>query len=241
MQWQTALSRATQHSGPVSRFLRKYLGPSTERIVHTLAQIHIETGLLRTTSEDGRGAGKLYGPFYGRGYHQLTWAGNYRKYGEFKGLPAQIQPSYYDPRITANSSHARDSNGELLRWAPCYDPEIVAQSPRHSADSSGFYWVTKTFRGTRNINRVCDLGVTPSEVGFISWLINGGGTGYANRQQFAKYLWNVLSCDPYLTGTAQFSYPPLSPPGNPKLCLTFPPAQIPYATHGEVNYVRQVP
>ncbi|MCY1301608.1 hypothetical protein D9M70_512300 [compost metagenome] len=212
-----------------------------ELISISLAQIHIETGLLRTTSEDGRGAGKLYGPFYGRGYHQLTWAGNYRKYGEFKGLPAQIQPSYYDPRITANSSHARDSNGELLRWAPCYDPEIVAQSPRHSADSSGFYWVTKTFRGTRNINRVCDLGVTPSEVGFISWLINGGGTGYANRQQFAKYLWNVLSCDPYLTGTAQFSYPPLSPPGNPKLCLTFPPAQIPYATHGEVNYVRQVP
>ncbi|TCS32894.1 peptidase M23-like protein [Paucimonas lemoignei] len=239
--WNTAHTRSTTHSRHLNEFFRKYLGACPKRYVHALAQIYIETGLLALMNEGGAGANHLYGAFYGRGYKQLTWAGNYKKYGAFKAIPDQANPVYGDARITATSTHAIDSGGQVMRWAPRYDPAIVSNNLTHAAESSGFYWVTKTFRGTRNMNRVADLSFSPTSVAFNCWLINGGGNGYAHRQQFAKYLADVLLDSPPLAGSVQFTYPPLTPPQNPSLCQTFPPTEIPYTLNGTVHYDRQVP
>lgn len=43
-------------------------------------------------SEDWRKAHLRYWPYYGRGLVQLTWQDNYRKMGEFLGLPLVDQP-----------------------------------------------------------------------------------------------------------------------------------------------------
>jgi hypothetical protein len=91
------------------------------------------------------------------------------------------------------------------------------------------------------MNRVADLPFTPASVGFASWLINGGGNGYTNRQQFAKYLANVLFDEPTLVGRVTFQYPPLSPAGSPSLCATFPPATVQWTMDEVVDYEPQVP
>ena len=239
--WANARARAITHSTFVNAFFRKYFGASPSRYIHALAQIYIETGLLSLMNESGNGTNKLYGAFYGRGYKQLTWAGNYKKYGIYKSITDQANPTYSDPRITATSTHAIDSGGQLMIWSPRYDPAIVSNDLSHAAESSGFYWVTKSFRGQTNMNRVCDLPLTPTTVAFNCWLINGGGNGYANRQQFAQYLINVLLDRPSLTGSSQFTYPPLTPAANPTLCATFPPAEIAYTLNGTVYYDLQVP
>jgi hypothetical protein len=236
--WATALGRAQTHNLHLNHYFRKYKGNSKKRAAHALAQIYIETGLLRTMTEDDLGNGHAYTAFYGRGYNQLTWAGNFKIYGDFKALPNHAG-AYTDRRITATSTHAIDSGGATMRWAPRYDPNIVATDLTHSADSSGMFWVSKSFRGRKNINRVSDLAFTPTSVAFTCWLINGGGAGYANRQQFGKYLSNVLFDEPLLTGSIAFTYPPLSPAGNPALCVSFPPAIVPFTQNGTAHYDKQ--
>jgi hypothetical protein len=191
--------------------------------------------------EGGTGAGHLYGAFYGRGYNQLTWAGNYRLYGAFKNLALQTTPTYVDARITAASAHAKDSGGQTMQWAPRYDPDIVGTDLTHGAESSGVFWVSKSFRGRKNMNRVGDLAFDPSSVGFCCWLINGGGAGYANRQQFAQFLADVLFDDVPRSGSVRFTYPPLSPAGNPALCQTFPPATVAFTASETVHYDKQIP
>lgn len=239
--WSTALERAQRHSVYYNKYLLKYCGASRSRIAHSLAQTYIETGKFRTMAEDGSGYNKPYGAFYGRGYHQLTWAGNFRDYGVYKNLPNQQHPTYIDPRITTTSVHLVGPGTDTMVWSPRYDPNVVATNLQHAADSSGFYWTSKSFRGKKNMNRVCDIEFNPSSVGFNCWLINGGNYGYADRQQFAKYLENVLFDSPPLSGVVSFRYPPLQPSSNPALCLSFPPATVPYTQNGSVNYERQIP
>jgi hypothetical protein len=117
----------------------------------------------------------------------------------------------------------------------------VASSLDDAAESSGMFWVGKHFRGKTNINRAADLGMTPLVVGFISWLINGGAAGYANRQQFAALLFRVLGDDTSDVTQETISYPPLTPPGQPTLCHSFPPVPVPATSTIQVNYVRQIP
>jgi hypothetical protein len=241
LSWDTAISRARTHAPFLNIYFRKYKGESRERHAHALAQIYIETGLLRTVSEDGGGIGLAYGAFYGRGYNQLTWASNYETYGIYKGIASQVVPSYVDTRVTATSTHAKDQTGQLIQWAPRYDPQIVESDLGHAAEASGLYWVSKSFRGRKNMNRVCDIPFSPSSVGFNCWLINGGGNGYANRQQFAKFLADVLFDLPPQSGVVQFRYPPLNPPGNPALCQSFPPQEVAYTSTGTVNHEKQIP
>ncbi|WP_255992056.1 M23 family metallopeptidase [Chitinolyticbacter albus] len=239
--WDMARTRAQTHYIPLNRLFQKYKGHSKQRIAHSLAQVYIETGLLRTLFEDGRGRRYVYGAFYGRGYHQLTWAGNYEQYGKYKGIPNQRAPVYSDTRITLTSTHAKDSGGTTMNWSPRYDPAIVGENTAHAAESSGFYWVSKSFRRRTNINRACDLAFNQTSLAFICWLINGGGNGYADRQQFAKYLANMLFDAPPLTGSETYRYPPLEPPADPPLCRTFPPTEVVYTLNGTVNYVAQRP
>ena len=53
------------------------------RAQYFLAQVASETNDLDTFVEYGRGRGKSYYPYYGRGAIQLTWASNYRRFGRW--------------------------------------------------------------------------------------------------------------------------------------------------------------
>lgn len=248
--WNDALERATTHKTSLNHYFRKYYGASRQRHVHALAQIYIETGMLALMNEGGVGRNKPYGPLFGRGYMQLTWGSNYENYGSFKALPNHAG-RYVDARITPTSTHAKDSGGQVMQWSPRYDPDIVASNLEHAGESSGFFWVTKRFRGVSNMNRVTDLPFSLVSVGFACWLVNGGGNGYVNRHQFALFLKNYFFDAPLLTGTAQFNYPPLTPRVNlgtqdrpnwsPLLCSTFPPTDVPFSSVGTINYEYQRP
>lgn len=206
-----------------------------------MSQFYIETGLLKTLIEGDSGNGKPYGAFYGRGYAQLTWLVNYKEYGKYKDLPNTGNSSYMDSRINSTSIHAIDSGGQLENWSPRYDPNIIGANLHHAAESSGLFWISKSFRGKKNINRVCDLAFDQTSVAFICWLINGGNAGYANRQQFAFYLKNMLLDALPLTGEITTPYPPLFPSSNPSVCASFPPTIISFTKSTNVNYEKQLP
>lgn len=88
------------------------------------------------------------------------------------------------------------------------------------------------------MNRVCDLGLNGNAIGFNSWLVNGGGNGYINRQQFGKYLENILLDAPLLKGTQEFNYPSLTN----ELTKSFPPSQQVSQDQSEiVDYEIQIP
>ncbi len=236
--WAQALQRAQNHVASVNLLFRKYLGAGRQRQTHALAQIYIETALLATMTEYGTGQTYVYGAFYGRGLMQLTWPANYAAYGQYRGRANQTgTATYVDARITATSTHLWQDGGNNQAWAPRYDPQIVGTQGQHAAESGGFYWVNKSFRGTRNINRACDLGLDGNHVGFISWLVNGGGNGYRQRQQYARYVRNVLMDEVPLTGTQQWNYPPLGS----NLTGTFPPGSPANTANVVVNYAAQVP
>jgi hydroxyethylthiazole kinase len=239
--WNVASERGDVHAKAINLVYRKYLNGSRVRLVHFLAQTHIETDVLRTMVEDSTGYGHAYGPFYGRGYLQLTWPFNYDAYRRYRGIANHEVSTYEDPRITSTSTHVWADGAAAQRWSPRFDPHIVATDPVHAAESAAMYWIAKTFRGKHNINRAADLGISPAVVGFISWLVNGGGHGYANRQQFAPLLAEVLLDRPRRTSSGPLSYPPLSPPGSPVLCSTFPPAAVPSTQTVTVTYVAQKP
>lgn len=248
--WPEAFQRSTTHSLYLNVMARKYLGASKKRLAHTLAQIYIETGLLGTVTEGGSGTGHSYTAFFGRGYMQLTWATNYKLYGIFKNISNLIGGTYSDNRVTRTSSHPLSDGGANIIWYPRYDPALVLDL-NHSAESSGFYWISKTFRGVSNINRACDLALDTRSVGFISWLVNGGGNGYVHRQQFFQFLINVLLDQVPLSGSPNFHYAPLTPRVNlgtvakpnycPLLCSTFPPVNVGESLVGVVHYEAQRP
>lgn len=235
--WESARQRADSNRTGLNVFFRKYTGPNRRRHMHALAQIYIETGILSYNVEIGTGNRLVYGPFYGRGYMQLTWADNYAKYGTFKNLANQTHPSYTDHRITTTSTHPFAEDTTPQRWSPRYDPDIVGTVLHHRAESGGFYWVSKPFRNTSNINRACDVGVSPTEIGFVSWLVNGGQHGYVNRQQFAELLKNVLLDIPWRTGTSEIRYPAYAASNMEH----FPPLSPPFNAQFTVNYERQIP
>lgn len=236
--WAEATQRAGNHGAAVNLFFQKYMGADRQRHTHGLAQIYIETALLGTMTEFGRGRSYVYDAFYGRGLMQLTWAGNYDRYGQYKGLANQTgTPHYTDNRITSTSTHLWEAEGARRVWSPRYDPDVVGTQSEHSGESAGFYWVSKSFRGTKNINRVCDLGLGGNHVGFVSWLVNGGSNGYQERQQYARYVRNVLLDEAPLTGTETWRYPSRTN----ALTGTFPPGNPPANQSVQVNHARQSP
>ena len=156
--WSVSVQRAATHVQPINLIYGKYLNNCKIRLIHFLAQTYIETGVLRTSTEDSKGAGHSYGAFYGRGYMQLTWASNYEAYGRYRHLLDQGTLAYADTRITATSTHIWADGGPSKRWAPRFDPSIVETDNSHGAEASGMYWLAKTFHGKNNINRAADHG-----------------------------------------------------------------------------------
>ena len=206
--WATAEHRFAGYTTDLNRAMRKYGIESATRQTHFLAQTYIETAMWATVEEYGRAHQQrrrdgtpywparmmeFYGPFYGRGAMQLTWAGNYEAYGAYRALPPVAAAyTYSDSRITQTSMHhfADPGSGNApRRWAPRYDPGNIASNAFNACDSAGHYWVSKAIGGSRhNINRVCDDGVTTNAVGRVSVLVNGGGYGFAERQAYGPYI-----------------------------------------------------
>jgi predicted chitinase len=181
---------------------RKYGLITPERLAAFMGQIYIETGVLETMIEIGHGKHHSYPPFYGRGIMQLTWAANYDAYGKYRQFETVL--TYTSEGLTSTSTHlwvpeGKDKNGKIRQiirqWSPRYEPDIVATDGFAACDSGGFYWITKNFLGQRNINRIADKGLTTSNVGRISVLVNGGGNGYDDRQKFTPYIYRILSDD----------------------------------------------
>ncbi|WP_144161586.1 M23 family metallopeptidase [Paraburkholderia sp. BCC1885] len=204
--WQTArgrLSGDTIAYADLCKAFRKYGITTPERQTAFLSQIYIETGLLKTAIEEGQGSAttgnaQYYQAFYGRGLMQLTWPTLYDDYGKFRGFSGNTSGHYVDLRITTASTHywsgppTVDSPGhtqsDRRQWYPRYDPDIVASNHSNACDSAGFFWVWKHFMGISNISRVADTGIDTETIGRISVLVNGGGNGYDDRQQYAAFV-----------------------------------------------------
>lgn len=210
-----ARRRVDMHSIPLNKCIRKYVGHDKKRISIFLAQVLLETaqwrnlgGTRRLMHEWGFGqyssanpATEYYAAFYGRGIMQLTWAGNYKTYGEYRafrnhaGLYVErLTPA--SPRITASSTHYSFNpadSGELFVWSPRYDPDIVGEDSYAACDSGGFYWVSKSFSEGININRVSDRIYAAANIHFINRLVNGGFNGYYERMAYSAYLLRALT------------------------------------------------
>ena len=106
------------------------------------------------------------------------------------------------------------------------DPNGAKRNNYEAAESSGVYWISKSFRGKKNLNRVCDLenSISVHNVAFVCWCVNGGDNGHSERQGFVRFLANILLDDPYKTvpseqfqilvaDTAGTSFPPNSNAG----------------------------
>jgi predicted chitinase len=138
--------------------MRKYLISQTaQRVAHFLAQVLEETGLLRLMKEGG-GETRYYAPYYGRGIIQLTFAANYRIYGNYRGFP-RTNPS-------------TDAKYREIGW----DPDVLMVlddahfNRENAADAGGFYWASPA---AANGNERADGGVALANMVSVSRLING--------------------------------------------------------------------
>lgn len=203
-------TRIELHYESLNLCIRKYIGNDKKRISFFLPQTLLETaqwrdlgGSKRLLHEWGFGrynsvnpATEYYTVFYGRGIMQLTWAGLYKTYGEYRNFPNH-SGSYTDrlrpdaPRLTSISTHYAahpDDGGTLFRWSPRFDPDIVAEDKYNACDSGGFYWASKVYRRKTSMNRVADEDFTADNVGLINRLVNGGSNGYYERQAYSKFI-----------------------------------------------------
>lgn len=228
--WATATARLGPYLPHLNTTMRKFGIVSRDRQTHFLAQTYIETALWRTMTEIGKAhqqrrrdgtaywpapAMQYYGAFYGRGAMQLTWAGNYEAYGNYRAFaPVTGNGDYADDRMSRTSTHywadPRGPGGVLVGrarvWWPRYDPDTIATDPFHACDSAGYYWASKNTGGGRtSINRTADQGITPDAVGRASVLVNGGGYGFPERQGYAVYIQRFLDDDTAATEERAFT------------------------------------
>jgi hydroxyethylthiazole kinase len=108
-----------------------------------------------------------YAPYIGRGLIQITWQDKYDAYRAYCLLPTT------------------------------FNIELIATDQHHAGNSSGFYWVSKTFyepsgTQTSNLSRLTDLGITTDAIGKLCLWINGGGNHYDHRHIHTLFITRVL-------------------------------------------------
>jgi hypothetical protein len=221
---QEATTRLSPYTNELNKCIRKYIGSDKKRIALFLAQSLLEAarwqthptyGILR---EHGYGAGHTYGPFFGRGMMQITWAGAYRDYGEYKAMPnhtgAYIERlnNILTPRIISMQTHFTAGPGSAqIAWPPRYDPDIISEDIHYAYDSGGWFWVQKPLPptwGGRNINNLADRPHTGQEVNRINIAVNGGGNARFERQAYSVYMLRYLTdnTDPATTVVVTWVY-----------------------------------
>jgi len=169
------------------------------RRMHFLAQVYHETDRFRTTKEYNETAS--YAPYIGRGLMQLTWESNYKKYKSYSDVDCVD-----DEELIANDlQNAFDSagwfwkQGKVLSVGTTWSPPasapsyVTVNSPSYSKttityeDEDGD---TKSY-GTIDMNLIAD----DDYVDVISWLVNGGGNGLTERQDYLEELKEVFEYD----------------------------------------------
>lgn len=130
--WRVAYSRAGNLSNVLNKTFRKYgISLSMLRVAYFLANSIQETIYFSRTSELG-GPNTRYAPWYGRGFLQLTWEENYRRYGNFRGWQGQTTVSYRDA-LETDIFCAADSAGYY--WITCAKPDDSILNISREADS----------------------------------------------------------------------------------------------------------
>ena len=182
--WGDANARSTAWSLHFNKANRKYGIDQRQRLVHYFAQVVPETGYLRlmkeSDSKDGSYLrGKAYYPYYGRGLIQLTWAENYKKYGEFRGFrKTEVSPATYHE----------------AGWNP--DTLLVTSNSNYNAancaDSAGYYIV-----GYTGMIKKMDQGISVDDVIAVSRCVNGNVAtqninGLDGRLQSVFFIRDVL-------------------------------------------------
>ncbi|WP_438710514.1 hypothetical protein ACSTS3_16755 [Aquimarina muelleri] len=176
------------------------------RKMHFLAQVYHETDRLRTTKEYNENA--FYAPWIGRGLMQLTWESNYENYKAYSSVDCIT-----DSELIANNiTNAFDSGGWYWKqgvvlntnssdWTPpssapsyvtslnpSYSKNIIMYEKEDGATAS---------YGTIDLNLIAD----DDYVDVISWLVNGGGNGLLERQNYLSELKEIFeyenSCKNY--------------------------------------------
>lgn len=182
--WANANARSTTWALHFNKANRKYGIDQRQRLVHYFAQVVPETGFLRlmkeSDSEDGSYLRrKPYYPYYGRGLIQLTWAENYKKYGEFRGFhKTEFSPATY----------------HKAGWNP--DTLLVTSNNNYNAancaDSAGYY-----IAGYTGMMNKMDEGISVDDVIAVSRCVNGNVAtqninGLDGRLQSAFFIRDVL-------------------------------------------------
>lgn len=113
-----------------------------------------------------------YAPYIGRGLIQITWQEKYENYIEFANLPKN------------------------------FDIELIATDQHHSGNSSGFYWISKSFfepKNTRktNLTIITDLGLDTDTIGKLCLWINGGENHYAHRHIHTIFISKITNDSVY--------------------------------------------
>lgn len=109
-----------------------------------------------------------YAPYIGRGLIQITWQDKYDAYREYCLLPTT------------------------------FNIELIATDQHHAGNSSGFYWVSKSFYDplqieASNLSRLTDFGIDADAIGKLCLWINGGGNHYDHRHIHTFFITRVLN------------------------------------------------
>lgn len=185
----------------LNRTMNKYNINTCIRKIHFLAQIYWESDRFRTTSEYASGKyldpGKHAdaekngntqvgdGPRYkGRGFMQLTWRKNYKRYYSFIIKNIYDYKEVFPENITLN---------ECLDRSKKYH-EIVASNLFLAMDSAGWYWNNGVILRSGKAADI-NLQADKDDVNKISLWVNGGGNGRKERIEYWKELKKVLKYD----------------------------------------------
>lgn len=120
------------------------------------------------TTREGGADNAEYAPYIGRGLIQITWQDKYDAYREY----AQLGPDF--------------------------DIELIATDPYHAGNSSGFYWVSRTYkeplhRSTSNLSRLADSGISTDAIGRLCLWINGGTNHFDHRHIHSLFVDRVIN------------------------------------------------